>query len=292
MNSKAIRKQLLAAVAMVLVAAVALGSSTYAWFVQSGSVTATGMKVNVQSDGGLVIRYGDEGGWGITASAGMDTTTLYPASTATMQEWAYAKAQYSTGPAALNADRQDITSKVFTGGNVETFNTGADNTYVVMKDFYIRSSNPSLLGSGLYVSNIEVTTPKQLTSTALRVGIMLKNADSDGFGTKNTPFIFGPVKVNGSDVAANTASPTYTYVSAKAGDNYKETEVTLKTIGDTTPIVQNGTAIPGKDGTPVHVWIFLWYEGEDHNLYTDILHPEALDITIEFSSYSYAPPAP
>ena len=45
MNSKAIRKQLLAAVAMVLVAAVALGSSTYAWFVASGTVTATGMMV-------------------------------------------------------------------------------------------------------------------------------------------------------------------------------------------------------------------------------------------------------
>ena len=41
MNSKAIRKQLLAAVAMVLVAAVALGSSTYAWFVSNNSVTAT-----------------------------------------------------------------------------------------------------------------------------------------------------------------------------------------------------------------------------------------------------------
>lgn len=40
MNSKAIRKQLLAAVAMVLVAAVALGSSTYAWFVNNNKVTA------------------------------------------------------------------------------------------------------------------------------------------------------------------------------------------------------------------------------------------------------------
>ena len=40
MNSKAIRKQLLAAVAMVLVAAVALGSSTYAWFANNSSVNA------------------------------------------------------------------------------------------------------------------------------------------------------------------------------------------------------------------------------------------------------------
>ena len=38
---KALKKQLGAAVAMVCVAAVALGSSTYAWFVNNARVTAT-----------------------------------------------------------------------------------------------------------------------------------------------------------------------------------------------------------------------------------------------------------
>lgn len=55
MNSKAIRKQLLAAVAMVLVAAVALGSSTYAWFAANTRVTATGMQVNATTSSSLVI---------------------------------------------------------------------------------------------------------------------------------------------------------------------------------------------------------------------------------------------
>ena len=56
MNSKAIKRQLLAAIAMVLVAALALGSSTYAWFVASGSVTAKDMKVNVTVNmGGVTV---------------------------------------------------------------------------------------------------------------------------------------------------------------------------------------------------------------------------------------------
>ena len=38
MQSKAIKRQLLAAVAMVLVAAIALGSSTYAWFANNTNV--------------------------------------------------------------------------------------------------------------------------------------------------------------------------------------------------------------------------------------------------------------
>lgn len=47
---KALKKQLVAAIAMVLVAAVALGSSTYAWFVSNNKVTATTATISAQSN--------------------------------------------------------------------------------------------------------------------------------------------------------------------------------------------------------------------------------------------------
>ena len=55
MNSKAIKRQLLAAIAMVLVAAIALGSSTYAWFASNNKVTADGISITAQSEGKLLI---------------------------------------------------------------------------------------------------------------------------------------------------------------------------------------------------------------------------------------------
>ena len=55
MNSKAIKRQLLAAIAMVLVAAIALGSSTYAWFAANTSVTATGANVTAQTPTTILI---------------------------------------------------------------------------------------------------------------------------------------------------------------------------------------------------------------------------------------------
>lgn len=55
MNSKAIKRQLLAAIAMVLVAAIALGSSTYAWFASNNKVTADGLKINAQAEGNLLL---------------------------------------------------------------------------------------------------------------------------------------------------------------------------------------------------------------------------------------------
>ena len=50
MSIKSLKKQLMAAIAMVLVAAVALGSSTYAWFASNNTVTATDVSVTAQSD--------------------------------------------------------------------------------------------------------------------------------------------------------------------------------------------------------------------------------------------------
>ena len=49
METKALKKQLGAAIAMVLVAAIALGAATFAWFVNNNAVTAEGVDVSTSS---------------------------------------------------------------------------------------------------------------------------------------------------------------------------------------------------------------------------------------------------
>ena len=49
METKALKKQLGAAIAMVLVAAIALGAATFAWFVNNNAVTATDVDVSTSS---------------------------------------------------------------------------------------------------------------------------------------------------------------------------------------------------------------------------------------------------
>lgn len=49
METKALKKQLGAAIAMVLVAAIALGAATFAWFVNNNAVTAKGVDVTTSS---------------------------------------------------------------------------------------------------------------------------------------------------------------------------------------------------------------------------------------------------
>jgi hypothetical protein len=55
MNMKSLKTQFIGAIAMVLVAAIAMGSSTYAWFALNTQVTATGMQVKTVVQNNLLI---------------------------------------------------------------------------------------------------------------------------------------------------------------------------------------------------------------------------------------------
>ncbi len=83
MDTKALKKQMGAAIAMVLVAAVALGSATFAWFVTNNTVKATTSSITAQSNASyMTIKYnGSAVGVDSTFDVASDTeaTKLYPA---------------------------------------------------------------------------------------------------------------------------------------------------------------------------------------------------------------------
>ena len=81
MNSKAIKRQLLAAIAMVLVAALALGSSTFAWFVQNTSVQAKTATVSASTAYALMISETGKNTWATTYSFADTMTYFAPVST-------------------------------------------------------------------------------------------------------------------------------------------------------------------------------------------------------------------
>lgn len=275
MNSKAIKKQLLAAVAMVLVAAVALGSSTYAWFVASGTVEAYGMKVQAQSEGGLAISYGGEA-WGTSASGGItEAVRLYPASTKDLAAWSHATAQASNDPAAVQSSRTDITDTVVQGTSVPD-----NNGYVLMREFQIRSTAADALSKGLYVKNVTVQSAKQTMSTALRVGVRYVDSKNTG---NNKAYIYGPVELNGGAESGNKPSDNYKWY--KDANDETGSVVTLAKVGETTsPILDDSTTISAATNAAIKVQIYVWFEGEDHNLFSDNFNTEDLSVTVDFSS--------
>lgn len=273
MNSKAIKKQLLAAVAMVLVAAVALGSSTYAWFVASGTVTAQGMKVQARAEGGLAIRWAGETSelWATSASAKMETAQkLLPASTADLAKWTYAKALDASKSDADTKSYADVTKAVY-GGESGAFKT---NDYVVMQPFEVRSTSESKLAKGLYVSGVTVDrTQNKDLDPALRVGVRMVSASGD----VTAKYIYAPIEGH---------SDSYSWKDAGNGNN--ATDVALEPIGDGTngksQLASSTTPIPFDKGQAVKVQVFIWYEGEDATLFSNNYAANDLNVTVAFTS--------
>lgn len=82
MDTKALKKQMGAAIAMVLVAAVALGSATFAWFVTNNKVDATTSTISAQSNAAyMYIRNINNSDTNATSDVAdiTDNKELYPA---------------------------------------------------------------------------------------------------------------------------------------------------------------------------------------------------------------------
>ena len=275
MNSKAIRKQLLAAVAMVLVAAVALGSSTYAWFVASGTVTATDMKVQAQSEGGLAIRWTGEASqlWGTTASAKMTNDTaskLLPTSTYDLKHWSHAKAAKAASSTAEAGTYSDV-SKAVLGEQLTGY---IANSYVLMQPFEVRSTAIDHPAKGLFVSDVTVTTASNDLDAALRVGVRLTPKTADA---TEVFFIYAPV---------SGATTSYSWTNGTDTQAVTLSDVGTKTNNKST-LVASTAEIPFAEGDAVDVEIYVWYEGEDAKLYSDNYAVNTLNVSVQFSSYDF-----
>ena len=168
---KALKKQLGAAVAMVCVAAVALGSSTYAWFVSNNTVDATVSSISAQSNAAfLTINNTNAQGTetSTTVSLGKNPVKLYPsrphqAKGATENDWqattapaslvwqtAYAK---TAGNAAAQTDA-DGNGIYYDLTHTEGLITGTTD-YVSESKVYVSSSQGSF--NNLKIENMNVT---------------------------------------------------------------------------------------------------------------------------------------
>lgn len=168
MNVKALKKQLMAAIAMVVVAAVALGSSTYAWFVNNTRVTAEKVDVNAATAYSLLISDAVDGTYGTQMKLEPATTTLTPVSTLGYRATSVGKAADDTDVAA--GDVLFAKSDAWSGDLVTSYlevsknSTAADGNGDSHKLFYTDTAFlKSAQASKLYLDN----TSTGLTWTAV-----------------------------------------------------------------------------------------------------------------------------
>lgn len=240
MDTKALKKQMGAAIAMVLVAAVALGSATFAWFVTNNKVDATTTKIAAQSNAAyMTIENGTAGAKDSDKTSVVTTITgpikLYPA-TFGEQDGA-TKGQFMTGY-GTNLNTATLKGDLSSVGTPDE----ADAKHFAKKEqFNISSKGQNL--SSLMVESVEGpadAAADQLLKTSFRV--LITNE-------------------------ANTAWVVY-----GLGDdgNYK---IKLSSEADNSaPVLGSVTAV---QDTLVNVYVF--YEGSDVNIHTKNLQENKLD---------------
>ena len=175
MNVKALRKQLMAAIAMVLVAAIALGSSTFAWFVSNNTVKATTSTISAQSNAAIMyIRDEAETSTDLTFdTSSISSTALYPAHWVTEKTGNYASADIGKFYTAYGTTAADGTMVADTLKLVEasaesaTKGSPADAAtakYAVKNTFYVGSKGTTL--ENLVVAGASFTDGAGNTSTS------------------------------------------------------------------------------------------------------------------------------
>lgn len=246
MDTKALKKQMGAAIAMVLVAAVALGSATFAWFVTNNKVDATTSTISAQSNAAyMTIANGPTGAKdtdATSATTAVGTKSLFPA---TYGEETGAKKGVWMSGYGTDLDNGTLKDELFDckGGDAVAGSTDAaiKGDYALEQVYNVSSKGQNL--SNILVEKIEgITDTTQNPSLKKALRVLVTSADGNKWEV---------------------------YGLSAAGDKFEE-----KLASDNFDSYGNVTA-----NQDTALKVYLYYEGKDANVTTKNLQDQRLTAT-------------
>lgn len=266
METKALKKQLGAAIAMVLVAAIALGAATFAWFVNNNAVTATSVDVSTSSAvPNLYITSAGKTTDGMTPNDEKNPATLLPVSTSDGIHFYDTKHWTSAEEGGTNAFADEYKVATRTDGN----NVYAEYT------FKLGVTNGSM--DVYFDSSAAATTLKAAPNmgTAGRFAISFSNVKAE-----NGDPVWNLFKVKAdsnptgtgyyTDKAAEGATQGDYWVTGAGNKDMVSTATYLNIDNYSGSINDKGQAVKGtnklttiENGKEVTVTVRVWYEGCD-----------------------------
>ena len=280
METKALKKQLGAAIAMVVVAAIALGSATYAWFVSNNSVTANTSTVSAKSNSAYLVIAN------AAAKTGDDSTKVTTTSSTTSADASETNANVSLYPATWDntfTSEKGSTKADSTTNGVYQF----ESAYASSKDSANEAGLDSATGVNAKTTRFAVGSPSDAANGQNPYALL--NTFYVGTGTYDG--IFTNLKVTGfavSNTSGDSASdlPSAMRALVKCGNNW----VVVKMGANNTAEVvsqkdKTGSTDSPFDGiirsaefgqltagqTDAQVDVYLYYEGSDSRVYTENL---------------------
>lgn len=267
METKALKKQLGAAIAMVIVAAIALGAATFAWFVSNTKVKAEGANVTATAANTLLISE-DGNSWQTSLSWTDNLENLVPVSTVggNGKELSFVKSNsWSTDNRYANG-----------------FEAASDkNGEYLKKDFQLKSS---VEGAKLYLDADTVLNTvagsDEKAKKAMRLGVVIGDKtfiyqyDSEPLGSSYNTSIDSTSGADGIKKAVDTSNKATDVTVSNA--SHEESVLVTAPTPTTTEFVTN----PGKADllytftqadTPVDVHAYIWMEGCDFDCNSSVV---------------------
>lgn len=273
MSVKSLKKQLAAAVAMVCVAAVALGSSTYAWFVNNTKVTADSVTVTAKAANTLLISHANENAWGTTAKFKAETATEFvPVSTVNATSF-FKDSKWGTETGATQ--KGEYTAQEF---------VAADNT----KDYFVDSFQvKSSQDCGLYLDSETqfTTTGNANVLKSMRLALVVDGEKTFFYQVDATP-ISGSGNSYNTTLVSMAADGVKKAISAAAAaavieaDNMSSGDVIALSSGTVTAPGDNTTLVEKDDNkklcdltanTAKTINVYIWMEGCDYDCNTVVV---------------------
>lgn len=179
MSTKALKTQLLAAIAMVLVASIALGSSTYAWFASNTKVDATGMQVTAQSTQAFLLisnkksnaaEIQAENKTSVELTVTADEAKLMPAAHEAITKAAEAAVDQNKWYTGFSADPTQVNMNTATKTTLSAF-----DGYVIHKQVWVTVAKNSTPVKDLSVS---ATIGSVATGTITQAKVLVASSDA------------------------------------------------------------------------------------------------------------------
>ncbi|MEE0957249.1 MAG: hypothetical protein UH734_04070 [Ruminococcus sp.] len=259
---KSRKKMLLSSIAMLLVALVALGSATFAWYITNATVTAQTTTWNASSADGLVIRHGISGAWT------NELTDLHTASSsmtpASITYGAFGEdTLYGATGTGKKFDDGALNNDGLSAQAVPQNSDGSpatSNQYFLVDTFYVASSTSASKTASFTVSGAPVTGT--YLNIAIYVdGTLKKVLTSDSTASTTS-------KVGGTKTAPVTAdgSQGLTTMSASGVD-----------IGNITATAK----ADGKSGAKIDIVAFV--DGYNENCRNSTANTTGVSLTYSFT---------
>jgi hypothetical protein len=285
MTVKSLRKQLAAAIAMTLVATVALGSSTYAWFVNNSIVEAKDTELTATTAEYLLISDDNTAfGTTMTLAAATSGAVLTPVSTTNATVGTFYKVK-ENAEEAWKASSNITKANKFEAATIDTdyyhdelwLKSSAANAEVKLNINVTNTDSSKNIEEAIYVAFVPKGTPDTNYKTMV---YQLSGANTHSITAGANTFVGD---TNTGNYTTSGVKSIQTDGTLTASD--KGALTITNTSGATTALAFNTLATAG---TSYGYDVYVWMEGTDPQCYNDIASTSTVSqkIKVNFEFYT------